>query len=172
MTLWKSIPGHENYEASDDGRIRCIGYIMHRSNGRIYPIPPHEPHVAPDRDGYLRVRLMIRGRRVRKILHRLVAFAHIPNPDDLPQINHIDGDKLNNNAGNLEWTTSALNHWHRRHVLKKNIGQDNGLAKLRNDDIAAIRCSHLSHAAEAKKYGVSPQAIGYVRRGKTWAHVA
>jgi hypothetical protein len=171
MASWKPIPGFENYEASDEGRVRCTGYVMYRANGRIYPIPPHEPHVAPDRDGYLRVRLMVKGHRVRKIVHRLVAMTHIPNPGDLPQINHIDGNKQNNSIANLEWTTSALNHWHRRHVLKKGMGEGIGLAKLRADDVRAIRASSLSHADEAKKHGVSPQAVGYVRRGQTWRHV-
>ncbi len=61
------------------------------------------------RNGYLSYYLNLKGGRKRKYAHRLVAEAYIPNPAHKPEVNHLDGNKQNNNVSNLEWTTSAEN---------------------------------------------------------------
>lgn len=71
-----------------------------------------------DNVGYKQVVLYLNNKRKYMRIHRLVALAYIPNPDNLPQVNHIDGNKLNNNIGNLEWSTNKDNTQH---------GYDNGL---------------------------------------------
>ena len=68
------------------------------------------PHQQPD--GYLRLGLRTRGERKYFNVHRLVAQSFIPNPDDKPYVNHIDGDKSNNSVENLEWCNQSENMEH------------------------------------------------------------
>ena len=63
-------------------------------------------------DGYHKVDLYSNGKRTSVRVHRLVAEAFIPNPNELPQINHIDGNKENNNVKNLEWVNNSQNMIH------------------------------------------------------------
>lgn len=65
-----------------------------------------------DNVGYLQVKLKKNGKNYYKRVHRLVAEHFIPNPNGLPQVNHIDGDKTNNNINNLEWTNNKTNTQH------------------------------------------------------------
>lgn len=80
----------------------------------ILPEPRRELKPTPNPKGYLKVSLGIGGNKHKSLsVHRLVALAFIPNPDNKPQINHIDADKTNNNVENLEWVTGQENHRHK-----------------------------------------------------------
>ena len=68
--------------------------------------------------GYLRVALCENGKQKRVFVHRLVAMKYIPNPHNLPQVNHKNGIKTDNRVENLEWCTASENQQHRRYVLK------------------------------------------------------
>ena len=95
---WSETICNPNYRVSEDGHIRRVG-------------ADHDKALRM-RDGYFIVDLYEDGRRSTKRVNRLVAEAFIPNPDDKPEVNHKDGNKLNNNVGNLEWTTSKENCEH------------------------------------------------------------
>ena len=93
---FRDIPGYEGlYEVSNLGRVR--------RNGRILKPLKH-------RDGYLKIDLNKQGIRKGVYIHRLVGLAFIPNPDNLPCINHKDEDKTNNTVKNLEWCTREYNN--------------------------------------------------------------
>lgn len=62
--------------------------------------------------GYVLAHIVENGEKKWKLVHRLVATLFIPNPDQKPQVNHIDGDKTNNNVNNLEWVTNVENRQH------------------------------------------------------------
>ena len=98
---WKNIPGHSFYMVSDNGCVMNTrtGHILKgKATGKGYK----------EGKGYLSVCL---DKKYYKI-HRLVAQAFIPNPDNKPQVNHIDGDKKNNRVDNLEWCTNQENKKH------------------------------------------------------------
>ena len=98
--IWKPIPNYEDfYEVSNLGNVRTLNW--NRTN-QIRLLSPF------DNGGYLRVSL-VHGKKQHKLVHVLVANAFIPNPDNKPYVNHIDGNKRNNNVSNLEWCTVKEN---------------------------------------------------------------
>ncbi|MCD3321150.1 hypothetical protein G8V07_12605 [Clostridium botulinum D/C] len=91
--IWKEIDGLRNiYYISNLGRVLSFKKIK---NGKVM-------QGTIDKDGYMQVGLTNKkGKKFKKKIHRLVTKVFIPNPNNLPQVNHIDGNKLNNNINNL-----------------------------------------------------------------------
>lgn len=118
-----------HYYITDAGevfsRVRCNNYRIKKL--RV---------LSGGTSGYPFVGLWKKGKRYNKMIHRMVAETFIPNPENKPQVNHIDGNKFNNNASNLEWVTDAENKLHRYRVLgynspnKGKFGKDNGKSKI------------------------------------------
>ena len=110
--IWKDIPEFEGiYEVSNMGRIRSLSRIVRSGRGnRINPTVILKPAIG--QWGYEQVCLRKDGKKYTKRVNRLVAQAFIPNPNNLPQVNHIDGDKTNNCVDNLEWCDASHNMKH------------------------------------------------------------
>lgn len=110
MEIWKPLANDygSRYEVSSYGRIRSIDYV--EINGRN--IGGRFIKSSIDRNGYPRIRVGINNIKKSYRIHRLVACAFIENPSNLPEVNHKDGDKTNNNKSNLEWSTSSENQLH------------------------------------------------------------
>lgn len=110
MEEWRNIEGYDGlYQVSNEGRVRSLGrYIKSRGDGKSW----RDGRVLKsrkDKDGYLVVCLYnFNGAKFKKI-HRLVAIAFIPNPNNLPQVNHKDECKINNYVENLEWCEGIYN---------------------------------------------------------------
>ena len=107
--VWKDIEGYEGiYEVSDLGRVRSLPRMLTDSKGRRHPVPMKILKMH-DRKGYDSVTLQDMGRKTIMSVHRLVAMAFIPNPDNLPVINHRDENPKNNQVSNLEWCDISYN---------------------------------------------------------------
>ena len=102
--IWKTIEECSDYQVSNLGRVKSFKYD--KENGKIM-----NPYRTTK--GYLQIDLQLDGRkrqnRMHVAVHRLVAKAFIPNPDNLPQVNHKDENKENNHVDNLEWCTNEYN---------------------------------------------------------------
>lgn len=104
MEVWKQIIEAPNYSVSNMARIK------NNKTGRILSPSMH-------RKGYLQITLRVDKRPKTFLIHRLVAIAFVPNPNNLPEVNHKDGNKTNCNQKNLEWCTNGYNQEHKYRIL-------------------------------------------------------
>jgi hypothetical protein len=112
---WTPIKGYEGlYEISRFGIVRSIERVVPDGENRSKTIHGKEIAIIPDKNksGYCYVHLFKDGKEKNCLLHRLVAETFIPNPDNKPEVNHIDGNKYNNQVSNLEWVSSEENKQH------------------------------------------------------------
>lgn len=118
LEIWKDIPGWESlYQASNKGRVRSLDRLVHvnvfgkyngqeMKKGKVLKLVLHNG--AGHHPEYI-VCLSKNGKAQNEYVHRLVALAFIPNPDNLPEVNHKDENSLNNYVENLEWCDRAYN---------------------------------------------------------------
>lgn len=106
--IWKKYPEIVGIEVSTLGRVRTIDKEGSRENG-TYSKKGHVLKQWDNGRGYLYVRLRTNGKYVNKSVHRLVAQTFISNPDNLPQVNHRDCNRKNNNVENLEFCDNSYN---------------------------------------------------------------
>ena len=118
--LWRDIKFVNNgkeydytgiYQISSKGRVKQLAYTDAKGNKRKEKIMKNKK----DKHGYLCIALTKNYKRNYFSIHRLVALCFIPNPNNLPQVNHIDENKLNNTISNLEWVTAKTNINHGSH---------------------------------------------------------
>ena len=156
-----------NYLISNTGRVVNV------SNG--YELSP-----SLDKDGYLRVGLMHKFKQKSCIVHRLVAEAFIPNPDNKPQVNHINANKECNWYRNLEWCTQRENYDHAvRMGLEDHmgrVGEENIKARHTNDQIKKV-CQlleegKLSIDEISERTGVERKVINRIRRNENWNEIS
>lgn len=153
---WRVIPESEGrYEVSDLGRVRKAG-------GQV---------VRGSFDRYAFVRFKVGDRWPKRYVHRLVAEAFVPGrSDEREHVNHIDGDKANNSADNLEWVTQGANNRHAYRTGLVPAGGGHHWSKLtaeQVDEIRRLRGVETQHALAAR-FGVSNTAISAIQLGKAW----
>lgn len=167
--VWKPIDGYERYQISNTGKV--VSDKRQGSKGG-------EMNPSRNEFGYLQVKLYQDGTGKYDIfaVHRLVASAFIDNPYNLPEVNHKDGNKNNNNVENLEWVTRQENvkHSFETGLNAPHYGEENGSHKLTQNDVDEIRKIYIKGnklfggAALAKEYGVAVSTICRIARNETW----
>ena len=114
--IWKDIPSYPGYQASSLGRIRSVNRVITDKNGKRRKLKGKvlkQKELYNHENDYTYYLMACLGVKTGwKLVHRLVAEAFIPNPDNKPQVNHIDENKINNKPENLEWCTNKENHNH------------------------------------------------------------
>ena len=109
MEIWKDIEGYEGlYQVSNQGRVKSLERKV--DNGHcIRTVPERILKPNKTKKGYQLVNLWKEGKIKRMSVHRLVAKAFLPNPENLPQVNHKDENPSNNHVDNLEWCDARYN---------------------------------------------------------------
>ena len=109
MEEWRDIQGYDGfYQVSNCGRVRSM--YFHNNHATIKRVKVLK--TVTNKSNRVYVSLHNDGKRKNCTVHRLVACAFLPNPDQLPEVNHIDGNPSNNNVENLEWCTKKYNAQH------------------------------------------------------------
>lgn len=157
MEIWRKTLYSDSIEVSNYGNVRRIfknGISLYK--GSI------------NQDGYLRIKFSIKGKVFNKFIHVLVAETFINNPMNYPQINHKDGNKLNNYIDNLEWCTASENMQHAYDNNLKRTDRKHSRAKLTEADVLNIYSSDLPIKDLCELYNMEKSAIHRIRNGKSW----
>ena len=174
--IWKDIKGYEGlYKVSNLGRVKSV-HFNHSKKVTEKILKP-----IKDRDGYVDAFLYKNGKVKHFKMHRLVAQAFIPNPNNLPQINHIDENVNNNRVDNLEWCTvgyninygkrnekvsNALKGRKRSEEYKKNLSKS--ISKSRGKKIICITTGEIFNTIKLAeiKYNIDHSSIIRCCKGK------
>lgn len=162
VEIWRPVVGYEGlYEVSNMGRVRSLNY---NRTGKVKVLK----NVLQVRDGYLFVCLRKNGEQKIKKIHRLVAEAFIPNPDNLPQVNHKDEDKTNNCSWNLEFCDQFYNNHYSKNWLRAIPAavKTNSKPVLQFTKTGELIAEFFSAADAERKTGIWATTISKVCLGK------
>jgi hypothetical protein len=152
--IWKNIEEYPKYQVSNHGRIKSLDFNGTKKKKILTPVVT--------RKGYLNINLYLNGKIKNIPIHRLVAKAFIENPENKPQVNHIDGNKKNNNVSNLEWCTNQENMLH---AFKTGLNK-HMRAVIQYDKEGNLLRSWRSMSDASKHYGISRAHIQHCCKGK------
>lgn len=180
ISEWKTIPETKDlYQASIYGDIKSNDRTIIKMNrwgyeselkkkGRIL-----KPWV--DSGGYYVVYLCVDGNRKAVNVHRLIALTFLPFVENKLHVNHIDGNKKNNNIDNLQWCNRSENMVHAVETgllpVRNMQGSNNPFSNLTDEIIRAIRSDNRRQYLIAKDYGIHQTSVSLIKLRKTWGHV-
>lgn len=173
------VPGYEKYYgATRDGRVFSLNY---RRTGKIAELAQSEltDKRRMSKTKYRRAKMYFINKNTQTAVHRIVALTFVDNPHGYNCVNHINGDKGDNRAENLEWCTNAQNIRHAEaNNLSRHInGEDHHAAILTEQRVREIKSELKEREYRgqlgdiAKKHNVSIHCIFDIKRGKSWRHV-
>lgn len=170
---WAIIDGFPHHRVTTDGRVQT-----RFSGGKL---TAEWRDMAPDTDrrkgkGYKRVCVIFEHKHLRQAVHRLVAKYFVPNPENKPQVNHINGLKSDNRFENLEWVTARENIVHAVvNGLNRGVrGSQQGQSKLNDEKVIEIKRmikEKIPQHVIGKHFGVHQMTISKINVGRLWKHV-
>lgn len=161
-----AVKGFEGlYEVDSSGRVFSVVQSRFKRKETLKPC---------EKNGYLAVNLYKEGKRKQYYVHRLIAEAFIPNPENMKEVNHIDCNKHNNSVENLEWCNRIFNLEHSYKNGLKRRGELHGGHKLTETQVCQIR-QLLSNSVEQKEiarlFHVSQSTISTIKTARHWKEV-
>lgn len=176
--IWKPVVGFEgSYEVSDWGNVRSVErYVPCLMGNRMRLSPAKIKSQHLNKFGYKRLQLRKNNKYYNKVVHRLVAEAFIPNPNNLREVNHMHGNKLDNRYEFLEWCSPKENQQHalltglRDHI----IGENHYNSKLTENDVYEIRLmlntKKYTHQFIGDAYNISRTVVTRINNGTRGTH--
>lgn len=171
LEQWKFIDGFsEKFSVSNYGRVKSNQRYVSNHTG-VIDKKDHILKQQKNKKGYLIVTILDGSKKKTMSVHRLVANAFIPNPDNKPQVNHIDCDKTNNYFGNLEWCTNSENQLHAvANGLNDHSKYESGRKKIPVEQIdkntGEVICVFESIASASRETNTSSSNIRFCIYGK------
>lgn len=157
--VWKEINGYDNYLVSNFGNIKSIKRNLILKQYTL-------------KNGYQSITLCQLGEKRTLSIHRLVCQSFLLNPENKEQVNHIDGNKLNNNITNLEWCTHSENQLHSiKSGLRTTNGIKNSQSKLTEESVLKILNDKRLYKEISIEYNISIPTISDIKRGYSWTHI-
>jgi hypothetical protein len=173
--IWKDIPDYEGfYQVSSLGRVRSVDRYSERTGiGKGSGVRFCKERILKPRlrNNYLAVNIHVLGKSIDENIHVFVARAFIGDRPDKHQVNHIDGNKLNNHADNLEYCSPSENSKHANAIGLCGRGENRHNAKLKNSEVIKIRemaKNGMGDIEISKIFNVSPACIWNIRKGKSY----
>lgn len=166
VEVWRPVVGWEGlYEVSSHGRVRSLDRVqVGRGHTKPRLFKGRVLKQFLDQTGYMTLGFMIHRKHKFVHVHRLVAEAFIPNPDNLPQINHKDEDKTNNNVENLEWCTNQYNMVYGTRIERMRK------SKLKPIEQLTLEGEHVAFYDSIEKCGFNYSTVYRAARHGTQSH--
>ena len=176
IETWKDIRGYEGtHQASNLGKIktkkRTVKSCYNSTQIRKSVVLAED---KTNNSGYIQVCIAVNGKKITKSVHRLVMLAFKPQDNEKLIVNHIDGNKHNNNLNNLEWCTHKENDEHSLRLGLKPIGEQSGMSKLTDMQVYTIREMILMGCKQkdvAKMFKIAETNVSAIKHNKTWKHI-
>lgn len=158
---WKAVRIHNfpnSFEVSSFGRVKNIKTKLIRKQTLV-------------KEGYLRIRITEKGLLHQTFVHILVGKMFMPNPLNLPEINHLKGVKTDNRSWMIEWTTRSGNIVHSFNEGLSKTGENHGKSKLSNAEALEIFNSKEPRKKIAEKFNISEATVKSIRSGRAWSRI-
>lgn len=166
----KEIVGYEGlYQVSAEGHVYSPAKGTSNPRGKFMTL-------SLDHSRYTKVGLCKNGKKYNHSVHRLVAEAWIPNPNNLPQVNHKNGNREDNRVENLEWCSLSENIKHSFRELGRKVvrGAEHANSRLRDVDVEVIKESLSKGVLQrelAQRFNVTQATISNIKNGKRYLHI-